>query len=166
MIPVTVLVPHVAGQLRPQTKAAVLRQCRAARIVEHDAADRESYSRLLIEMCRLPGDLIVVEQDIVPPPGAIAALRRCVHPWCYHMVELRGMLTPATLGLVKFGWRLGHHWGDWMSSALHEGNDPWGRRLMHEPDMAIARWLEIQKVRGHVHFPSPEHLHWPGNHGW
>lgn len=164
--PSTVIVPYVKDRLRPQTKNAVIRQRHSALFCEHLASDPESYARVIIEASHRPGNLVINEQDIVPPPGAINQLLRCWHPWCYHLVELKGRLTPATLGLAKFGWHLQFRYPNWAELALRDNNDPFLTRLMHEPDMAIANWMDAQGIRAHVHNPPPVHLHWPGTHGW
>jgi hypothetical protein len=161
-----VLVPFVPGMLRPQTKAAVIRQFRSAIFVPTPREDDESYARVLIDASRLGGDLVVVEHDIVPPAGAIRGLFSCPHPWCYHLVELQGRLTPATLGLAKFAAGLTLRWPGWMAEALQGAGDPSSGRLPLSCDVAIARWMDHQGVPAHVHEPPPLHLHWPGYHGW
>jgi len=161
-----VLVPFVPGMLRPQTKAEVIRQRPAAMFVPTPREDDTSYARVLIEASRLPGHLVVVEQDVVPPPGAIRQLLQCVHPWCYHLLALDGRLTPACLGLAKFDAGLKVRFGDWMAEAVKGTGETDRGSFAVSCDVGIARWMERQGVPAHVHEPPPVHLHWKGYHGW
>lgn len=48
------------------------------------------------------GDLVVVEGDSIPPPGAIRQLLDCPRDWCTHESWVGDRYLDNTLGLVKF----------------------------------------------------------------
>jgi len=162
----TVMVPYVPGMLRPQTREEVKRQYPRAVFVTTPREDDESYPRALIEQSHKPGCLVVVEHDIVPPPGSIRKLLECVHPWCYHLVELDGRLTPTTLGLCKFGAGLKWQYADWMAEATANTGEVDRGRFHLACDTGISMWMDRHGIPAHVHEPPPLHLHWPGFHGW
>jgi hypothetical protein len=48
------------------------------------------------------GDIVIVEGDSIPPPGAIRGLLDCEHVWCSHPSWVGDRYLHNTLGLVKF----------------------------------------------------------------
>jgi hypothetical protein len=99
-----VVVPHVEGGLRPQTRAEVRRQWPAAHFALTPRRDPFSYADLWRRLWRVPADLVVVEQDVVPPQGAIAALLDCEHLWCSHPLWLGERYCATTWGLLRLTW--------------------------------------------------------------
>lgn len=155
----TVLVPYVPGMLQGPTLQAVLAQVPAARLEPIDHADRYAYGRLLTRVGAESLDLVVVEQDVVPPPGAIAKLLACPRDWCGHRIDCGNGPADATLGLVKFGRRLIRSHPDLFVRAAGRGKigparvpwnalDGWVRFVLH-------RW----GVDWHPHEPQASHLH-------
>lgn len=75
-----IVVPHVSPMLRPET--AIWARHYGATLVELPKDDHEAYWRLLAHHWAGPGDLLVVEQDIVPAPGVVDEMLTCPKLWC------------------------------------------------------------------------------------
>lgn len=84
-----VAVPYVEGRLRPEVMTELLREVpRGVAVVPFPLADAElGYGRTMRSLwLQLGGreSMMVVEQDVVVPPGAVAAMQECPQPWCAH----------------------------------------------------------------------------------
>lgn len=108
-----VVVPYVAGKVHQAVLDEVLSQAPAARLVELPRANPEridersfAFAQLLRELWREPGDLVVVEHDYLPSPGAIQRLLDCPHDWCTHPAWIHDRYLLASLNLARFSGRL------------------------------------------------------------
>jgi hypothetical protein len=154
----TVCVPFVPGMLRSETERAVLEQWPVAYLFPIDPNSPSRYARLLIELWREPGDLVIVEQDVVPPEGSIRRLFECDYAWCTHPMYHGGERKIDLLGLAKFSAGLKAMWPHAFEAALHHGVGGSHRPHWRSCDTLIARWLRIHKLEPHVHGPDAVHL--------
>lgn len=148
-----------AGMLHEETVRSIGDQHLAPQYIPLRTDRPYDYAEQLIIATYHQGPLVLVEHDVVPPPGSIQALFECPEPWCGHAVELRGGPRCYTLSLVKFsaallerdGYRLRLALSDRLSGAA---SVPWSKC-----DTAIARALHIAGFRYHRHTPDATHLH-------
>ena len=140
-------------------------------------ASQYDYYDLIVAMCERGEPFVIVEQDIVPPPGAVEALLACPEPWCGHsydvaprehngrvladVVEIFGDL--GCLGLTAFKGRAVR----WLGIVL----SGWAPITWSKLDGMCYRALRIAEpgtyepgqpgegLRIHQHFPSASHLH-------
>lgn len=180
-----VVVPHVPSMLRQATYDAVYEQTRGAAVFLADPGGGLFYADLLRGLWHEPGELIVVEQDVVPPPGSLQALHDCPALWCGHMLPFQGGVNSGTLGLAKFSAECKRVFPllfdfalarpPWLKTVacLKAGEvDPYAAPDMRDwpssvgwprCDIMIRRELEVRGARWHCHEPAPTHLHdWPG----
>ena len=157
----TVLVPYTATGLRMDTVTAVSRHVPAGIDVvwrELDPADPTAYARLLVEAWATPGDLVVVEHDVVIGPGVIEGFTACGEPWCGHPYAIGEQLL-VCLGCTRFTAGLKAAMPDLMAAAaaVDTGGLPAGdwRRL----DVRIGDLLEAHGHNRHPHDPPVTHLH-------
>lgn len=154
-----VVIPYVQGMLRPMTVLSVQESGIAftkARLVAEDPSD---YARTFVDCWARGGTFVVVEQDIVVPPGSIAALIECEHPWCAHHYPIKGYLYGPLLGLAKFSWHLIESHPKAASNALwyNKGKRAW------VPWKSISERLASELgslgYECHWHDPVAGHLH-------
>lgn len=100
---------------------------------------------------------IVVEQDIVPWPGAIAALEACPCEWGGYAYQLSTGYG-AWLGCTKFSEALtrDHPAVFGAMEAMPEFGTP--RRYWGRLDTRLTAALEAGGQRMHVHWPAVDHL--------
>jgi len=96
-------VPYVAGRLSPST--AIWASTNDARMVELD--DRpEAYWEALCQWWHEPGDLVIVEHDVLPADGVVEEMLACPSEWCvspYSLTFPEGEVSWAwVLGCTKF----------------------------------------------------------------
>lgn len=92
---------------------------------------------------RGPGDLVIVEGDVVPPPGAIEALLDCERPWCSHPSWVGDRYLDDTLGLVKFSAGLREVLPRLAESALTGQGWRWGPRNRGLEDFRPRKHLGV-----------------------
>ena len=93
---------YVAGRLDHRALRALHEQYPAHAIYRQRAEHPTDYADDLRQVWRMPGDLVVVEQDVVVPRGAIAELLACDADWCTHPHWTGERYDTQTLGLAKF----------------------------------------------------------------
>lgn len=118
---VPVYVPFTAPGPELATRVALLPHHPAYVEVRGDTG----YPLMLSQLWEKRQTFIVVEQDVVPWPGAIAALEACPEPWCAHAYDTRYEMEGGApgdavyLGCVKFASRLMHEvpnaWRCWQT---------------------------------------------------
>jgi hypothetical protein len=155
----TVLVPYVAGMLSPHTMNAVLDQAPAARFEPIDPADPYAYGRTLTRVAAESLDLVVVEQDVVPPAGAIGALLACPHEWGGHRIDCGNGPADATLGLASFSRRLLRAHPDLFVRAAGRGKVGPARVPWNALDGWVRYVMRAWGVGWHGHDPDALHLH-------
>lgn len=97
-----VAICELRGRHFPEVEAAVSAQAPDYLLHVDDPWPQDSYARFIEADWRLDRDLVIVEGDVLPPPGAIAALLNCPQPWCMHRLWLADHYADITLGLCKF----------------------------------------------------------------
>lgn len=160
----TVCVPFVRGMLRSETHGRVLRSWPDCRFAELPASSPSAYARLLVSLWAEPGDLVICEQDVIPPPGSLKKLLRCKPLWCVHHYEGRYSEMDDALGLVRFSADLKRAYPHAMTAALCGGVGGHTWPHWRSCDQLIARWLRHQGLTPHRHRPDAVHLHdWPAD---
>ena len=104
-------------------------------------------------------DLVIVEQDVVPPPDSIMGLIGCPQPWCAHEVNLGTNWSARTLSLVKLSRRLQVRWPGLAAAALPRPGSGYPPTHWRSVDQALVRALEFKGLQVHVHQPPARHLH-------
>lgn len=158
---VMIAVPFVDGMLRPETLAALDAWGGPYTTWPLERANPQDYAGKFLAWWNTPGDLIVIEQDIVAPPGLITELAACEDVWCsvrYHVGD--GRYTTG-LGMAKFSGILkrAHPWAGHNIVA-----DPRGSGRMVDwisLNEAVERHLTRLGVACHIHDTPVEHLHYP-----
>lgn len=154
-----VVVPFVAGMLQPATRQAVERQAPHAQLWRLDADDQGAYARLLAAMWSAGRTFLIVEQDVVPPAGSLAAMGSCEHPWCAVPYSVGGGPILGMLGCSKFAGNF---------TATHPSlADVWLRRRFkgqawcpwRSCDTALAGGMRTAGAAPHMHLPAALHLH-------
>lgn len=103
--------------------------------------------------------LVIVEQDVIPPPGSIMGLLGCPRDWCAHEVDLGGHLSARNLSLVKFSARLQLYVPSLAEQALPRAGSERKQISWRSVDQAMIRALEFAGFQVHVHQPPAVHLH-------
>jgi len=142
MIPLAV--PYV--NLRPETRAALGGEDVLYRDVSGDNSD---YFWLIEGFWHRQQGLILVEQDIVPPPGAIATLRGCDRPWC-GVPYLVGVNFDCFNGCTKYDADLMARYPD---AVDRMENTHW-----QSLDGQLIRYLWSKGEHAHIHWPAARHL--------
>lgn len=157
----TVCVPYVRGMLRDETRAAVTAQDANAEFVELRRGSPTAYARLLLDLWRRPGDTVIVEQDVVPPPYAIANLLRCTSGWCTHPMYHGAVVKTDLLGLAKFSAALKGLCPQAGEAALLGGIGNYAWPHWRSCDQLLARWFQHRDYDPCVHLPRAVHLKYP-----
>lgn len=163
-----VVTPYVPGMLHEQVVAMAgstsLSATRHYVWMPVDvSASQYDYWDLIVAMAERGKPFAVVEQDTVPPPGALDALFACPEPWCGHsyqvwqgdIVECFGDL--GALGLTCFKGPAVR----WLSLVLRG----WAPVTWSNLDGMVYRALRIPEppalvgLKPHVHEPPATHLH-------
>lgn len=128
-----------------------------ARIVYLDA-DSESYYRMLSEEWRQPGDLLLVEHDIVPADGVTDNMTACPRPWCSSPYRIAHTWLDEGLGCIKLAARLKQRHPDLMQRLGEIAGDGLPAKDWHRLDVRLARLLRNHGYAPHAHRRSL-HLH-------
>lgn len=148
-------VAAVPGMLENRTRAWA--EVNGARIVLLEA-DAESYWRLLAEQWRQPGDMLLIEHDIVPADGVTDAMQACPRPWCTSPYRIAHSWLAEGLGCIKLAVRLKRRHPDLMHRLGEITGDGLPPKDWHRLDVRLARLLRDLGYAPHTHRRS-EHLH-------
>ena len=133
--------------LRPETKAALTDE--DVTFVDVSYAD-DAYYWVLQGVWHRQQGVIIVEHDIVPPRGAIDALRACPRAWC-GVPYLVGVNWDSGLGCVKFAPELMVRFPD----AVDRFESTHWQTL----DGQLIGYLRPLLGEGaHLHWPAARHL--------
>jgi len=113
-----VLVPHTEDGLCPATRSEVQRQSEHAHFELTPKCNPFAYADVLREYWQLTGDLVIVEQDVIPPANGIRHLFDCPHEWCSGLVWYGNGYISTSLGFVKFKHSLRRRFPDLADIAL------------------------------------------------
>jgi hypothetical protein len=152
----TIVVPHIPGMLHPCTRDWAT--ARHARLVALDPYDTEAYWRLLRDEGADPGDLLIVEQDIVPAPGVTTAMLACPHPWCTSPYPIASRQLHDGLGCTKLSDSLKTQHPDLMDRLGEVDGDGLPAKDWRRLDVRLSKLLRGLGYEPHQHAPS-EHLH-------
>lgn len=145
------------AQLYPETRAALEADGIAAEY-EFTGASQTAYYELMARLWQQGRPFVLIEQDIVVWPGAVAALEACPEPVCGFAYEL-STGWGSWLGCTRFSERLitAEPGAFQAIDALPFDGTPkryWGRL-----DTRLFQVLEAGGWAKHVHWPAVEHLH-------
>lgn len=153
---------HLGG-ICPQTLAALRADGIEPLKVAISPYDPGAYWRAVAAMWALGQTFAIVEQDIVPHPGALAELERCSEPWCAFPYSLKTGFY-AALGCVRFSASLLAEYPEALERVGEIDDDGLPARDWRRLDTRIARVLSQDcDVRIHVHEPAVGHLN-PAQH--
>lgn len=97
-----VVICALRGRLFPQVVQAVAEQWPDYAIHLDNPHPLCSYADFVRTAWAGLGDLVIVEGDVIPPPGSIARLLACERAWCSHPSWVGDHYLDNTLGLVRF----------------------------------------------------------------
>jgi hypothetical protein len=153
---VTAVIPAVPGMLHDQTRAWADRH--AADVAWLDPDD-EAYWRLLHAEWAVPGDLLLVEHDMLPAPGVTGAMTACPRPWCSSPYQIaNGHWLADGLGCVKLAARLKTRHPDLTARLGAMDGDGLPARNWRRLDTRLSALLRSLGYRPHAHRRSL-HLH-------
>jgi hypothetical protein len=113
--------------------------------------DDQAYGRLLTELWASNEDVIIIEHDVIPWPGAVKRLASCPEPYCAHQYLIAGQLG-GTLGCVKFSSDL--------TAAHPDVPEAWTGGHWGTVDIKLTNALWDRGIRApHRHQPPVAHLH-------
>lgn len=153
----TVVVPAVEGFLKEETRAWAAGH--RAEVIWLRPGDTASYWHLLRERWTEPGDLLVVEHDMIPAPGVTDDMEACRRPWCSSPYQIAGgTWLPDGLGCVKLAGRLKERHPDLMDRLGETGGDGLPPKDWRRLDVRLSQLLRSLGYRPHLHRRSL-HLH-------
>jgi len=149
------IVAAAPGMLHEATRRWA--QAEGARICQLDA-DVEAYWRLLAAEWDRPGDLILIEHDMLPADGVTAAMGACARPWCTSPYRIEHTWLQDGLGCVKLAGRLKTRHPGLMGRLGDVDGDGSPAKDWHRLDTRLSQLLRTLGYRPHVHKRSL-HLH-------
>lgn len=149
-----IAVPHT--NLHPLT--ARWAQQHSARLFPLDPQDMEAYWRLLLVLWTVPGDLLVVEHDMIPAKGVTEAMTACKRPWCVSPYPVASTVVHESLGCTRFAARLKVRHPELMAALGKIGGDGLPAKDWRRLDVRLAALLRAYGYRAHQHRKST-HLH-------
>ena len=136
-----VVICALKGRLFPGVVDAVARQWPNYAVHLDEPHPLATYADFMRTIWTGWGDVVVIEGDCIPPPGAIPALLACAEPWCSHPSWVGDHYLDDTLGLVKF------------SAALQEARPRLADQALAKPEFRRQR-----HNRGLEHFEPAQFL--------
>lgn len=156
-----VVVPYVAGKLRPETEAAVRAWGGHYTLHALDETNPYAYALAFQGWWNVSADLVVIEEDIVPADGMIYEMVTCPHDWCVRPYHIGNHRYTTGLGMCKISAKLR---GAFPSAGHLAARDPrGGKRMMHYLGLneSVERQLGRYGIPQHLHYPIVSHLHYP-----
>ncbi len=150
-----IAVPYVAGLLKPET--AEWASANGASLVELGGGD-DSYWAWLRDAWRLQADLMIVEEDILPPPRAVERLADCPRPWCAFRYRVAANSVVLALGCVRFRARLTTRHPRLVEEVGEVTGDGLPAKDWRRLDVRMDRALKALDYRPHDHGWA-QHLH-------
>lgn len=152
----TAVVAAVDGFLRDETRAWADRH--AADVNWLPPGDTQAYWRLLAAEWHTPGDLLLIEHDVLPAPGVTEAMAACTRPWCSSPFRIANGWLPDGLGCVRLAARLKERHPDLMQRLGEMGGDGLPPKDWRRLDVRLSQLLRSLGYRPHLHRRSL-HLH-------
>lgn len=154
-----IIIPYVPGMLHPDTENWA-RGYEAAELHRLDPGDDAAYYTLMSELWQETGDLIIVEQDILPTPTTVERMLNCTATWCTAQYQIAGgQWVNNALGCVKFGEGLRQKWPGVMVRVGYLTEDGAPRYSWRRLDTRISQVLHELDLRPHWDHAPVEHLH-------
>lgn len=153
----TVLLPYTPGRLEQRTSewAHIRGDVEAVDVSGSD----DAYYKLLAAQWREPGDLLVVEHDMLPADGCVEEMLACRWPWCTAPYTIaNGTQITEGLGVAKFSGTLKMLRPRFMDEVGAIADDGLPARDWRRLDTRISRVLRSGGHRPHLHTPAV-HLH-------
>lgn len=114
--------------------------------------DKESYWKLLCDIWARGEDVVIVEHDIIPWPGAIDELLGCPAEWCTFTYEMKqGFGVHHAFGCAKLGSGLMSE----LPSVWQDVHTTYWRTL----DSQLCEYAQRNRIIPHPHRPAVTHLH-------
>lgn len=157
--PTRILVPYIPGMLHVETVQHVLVSGREATFVDLDPADPCAYARLIDLWWNRGTDLVVIEQDMVPPYGCMGQMAGCPLSVCTFRYDCGGRTKAHGLGTIRFRAQLQARYP---SLAAQAGGATAGRVFSTHWRALNERLLDLCARFGapaHIHSPDAGHLH-------
>jgi len=161
-----VVIPYTPARLEPRTRA--WGEANGAEFVDV-SADVEAYWRLLRELWVAGDSFVLVEHDVLPPPGAIEGMTECADELCLHPYpdSMASKIWEFHLGCTRFGAELLAQFPDLVDETQGEPGPPGltSRFTRQGPRgwLLLSKRLEVclerRGVRHHRHTPTVDHLH-------
>lgn len=152
-----IVLAYRTGMLDPRTSAWASTQDGVVR-AELGPAD-DAYFNLLATCWAEPGDLLVVEHDMLPTVGVVDEMLACRWPWCASPYEVanRQRITDG-LGCTKFSATLKQLHPSLMQAVGEICDDGLPAKNWRRLDTRVARMLRARGLMPHLHTDSL-HLH-------
>lgn len=154
-----VVLPFVYGMLNNTTLLWASDEAHYVHTIELDAYNPYAYGQMLQSLWNRHGDLIVVEQDVVPDKRAVTQFLECGELWCACPYHVSGKVYGRVLGCTKYSAKLqAEHPNLMWQAASNLGGT---LRLAHwrQLNEAIIRQLDIRHIALHEHDIPAAHLH-------
>lgn len=154
-----VAVPYIAGMLHQETVDSVAASGYPYTLWQLDRQDPYAYAALFAQLWVTPGTLIIVEQDMVVPPGAIGEMVTCEQLWCSHLYHTGTPVKSYGLGLCRFDRYIKDTYPTLGEQAARDYHGT-ARRMRYEAlnERVIGLMLHWG-YQVHLHQPDAGHLH-------
>ncbi len=136
-----VVVPFVDGMLRTEVVRAVEQAAMPVEFVELRVDRPFSYAHLVRRLWRRGDTFAVVEQDTVPPKGALTDMDGCWSPWCTVPHAVLGSPSADLFGCVKFTRQLIIAQPTLAHRVLTDGSPPRWSQPYRRVALAVTREL-------------------------
>lgn len=154
------VVPHTRGGLRFGTAQWMARNAELEPLpVFIQSEFLDAYWINLKDWWAQPGDLVIVEQDMLPAPNVVQEMLKCDHDWCSspYLIDKKLMINQG-LGCVKFSERLRQAHPDMAEMAGEPSGEDEPHGVWWMLDNRLAHHLMKADYQVHEHEPSV-HLH-------
>lgn len=153
----TVLLPYTPDRLEQRTSEWAYGRG-DVEAVDVSGAD-DAYFKVLAAQWREPGDLLIVEHDMLPADGCVDEMLACRWGWCSAPYEVanRQQITDG-LGCTKFSGTLKMLRPQFMDEVGAIDDDGLPAKNWRRLDTRISRVLRAAGHRPHLHAPAL-HLH-------
>lgn len=156
-----VVIPYVHGWLREETTEAVHAWGGSWCTRPIEDGDPYGYAKAFEQWWGYPGDLVIVEHDIVPADGQIAEMLQCPEEWCSAAYSVGEGRTTTGLGLTKISARAKAYAPYGGENCARDPRDHARYVDWTSLNESVERHLSRLGFVQHIHTPNPVHLHYP-----
>lgn len=154
-----VIIPHVPKGLDARTVEAVRAVGAPYNLVRLSPANLHHYAELLVTLWRAGETFVIVEQDMGPTPGQMAALFRCGHRWCGYRYRCGGQLVTMALGVARIDATVMAAYPTLADQCAYMAGDRARPTPWHVLDSVLAQKLQTVGVGWIGHPGQVEHFH-------